>query len=189
MKIPYRAIFRLSAPGNIGFFAFFSIIMAAGILPMAENEIRLLSGGTGMLDYRNALNPENTYAHLTQLRAPGRSMYALVAATAKMLFPFTYALFFAGLTGFLLQKLSLARKGRRLLLLPIFVALADLLENAGLLSMLTLYPQNPPPLARLSGLLTLLKWAGMGIYFITILALVGKWSAKSLIFDRTDQKC
>ena len=60
---------------------------------------------------------------------------------------------------------------RNLSLVPFATAVFDLLENAGIVAMLALYPQQVPVLARAASLFTTLKW--VFLIFTTVLVLVG----------------
>lgn len=162
MRRPHPLIFRIGTPFHLKVFGLIFLAMALGVMPLADQEIKRISGGTGRLDWRFYYTPGQVYSHLEALGGAGRSMYGLVEATAGNLFPFSYLLFLTALLSWLGRRVK--REGYWLLgWLPIGMALADWMENAGILALLWWYPQEAAMLVWCASAMTMAKWAAAGL--------------------------
>ena len=110
--------------------------------------------GLDLLDSRGWYTPTEAAAlfdALNQLDGSGRVLYGMTALTIDMVFPASYGLLFAALL------FSLFRDGAQLYLLPLAVALADVLENITVAALVLSYDGAPVPLAWLAAVFTLVK--------------------------------
>jgi len=125
-------------------------------------------GGEGMaapLDLMFSYSPEQAYAKIESYGPEVRHSYAISAMTLDVAYPLTYSLMFS-------VWLSLLLKGRIglacvLCMLPFVVLVFDLLENAGIVIMLLLFPEQLEILAIATSLATSLKW----IFAVTVIFL------------------
>jgi hypothetical protein len=148
------------------------LVLFLVIFPMVSAQLALFSGGLHMIDMETGYTPEQAYQMIAAYGEQGRSLYITTALTADVLYPLDYSLLFALLivTTFL-EAFPGGRMVRNLSLIPFATAAFDLLENAGIVAMLALYPQQIPILAQAAGLFTTLKW--VFLIFTVVLVLVG----------------
>ncbi len=119
---------------------------------LAWRQTRL--GGLDLLDGRGWYTPAEAAAlfdALDWLDADARVVYATTALTVDMVFPASYGLLFAALL------FRLFRGGAPLYLLPLALALADVLENTTVAVLALSYGGEPSPLAWLAAGFTLVK--------------------------------
>ena len=119
---------------------------------LAWRQARL--GGLDLLDGRGWYTPGEAAAlfdALDRLDAGARVVYATTALTVDMLFPASYGLLFAVLL------FRLFRGGAPLYLLPLALALADVLENTAVAVLALSYDGEPSPLTWLAAVFTLVK--------------------------------
>jgi len=102
----------------------------------------------------------------------GRSIYWKIELTADIIYPIIYRLFFGLLLSWLFQRaFKPENKIQKWNVMPVGAWLFDMLENAGIVSMLAMYPSQPEIMAWLTMFFGALKW---GFFAITIgLVLVG----------------
>jgi hypothetical protein len=148
------------------------LILFLVVFPMVSAQLALFSGGLHMLDMETGYSPEQAYQMIAAYGEQGRALYITSALTADILYPLDYSLLFALLivTTFL-EAFPGGRMLRHLSLVPFATAVFDLLENAGIVAMLALYPQQIPFLARAASFFTTLKW--VFLIFTIVLVLVG----------------
>ena len=135
-------------------------------LPLSNPALVAAGCGEGLLDLLPYYDARAAYRALDCYGDTGRAIYRhyLLADTS---FVFCYGLGFSLLLTRLLADLTaLGSRWRKANLLPLGVALADVLENLGIYCLLVAYPRSIPVLGDLAGLATLLKFA------LTALALV-----------------
>ena len=148
------------------------LVLFLVVFPMVSAQLAIFSGGLHMLDMETGYSPEQAYQMIAAYGEQGRALYITSSLTADILYPLDYSLLFALLivTTFL-EAFPGGRMLRNLSLVPFATAVFDLLENAGIVAMLALYPQQVPVLARAASLFTTLKW--VFLIFTTVLVLVG----------------
>ena len=119
---------------------------------LAWRQARL--GGLDLLDGRGWYTPAEAAAlfdALDRLDASARVVYATTALTVDMLFPASYGLLFA------ILLFRLFRGGAPLYLLPLALALADVLENTTIAALALSYDGEPSPLTWLAAVFTVVK--------------------------------
>lgn len=155
---------------NVGILLGLFLLFEAVILPVAGARIQSYSGGPGPLDLTMGLSPADTYARLTAYTGDGRAFYLLIELTADILFPITYGLFFSLALALIFQRAFPAGSGmQRLMLVPLVGMLVDLVENAGIVLMLLVYPQELGAVAVLVRLLTATKWLITGVSVVLVM--------------------
>ena len=112
--------------------------------------------GLDLLDSRGWYTPAEAavlFDALDQLSSSARAVYATTALTIDMVFPASYGLLFA------ILLFRLFRGGAPLYLLPLAVALADVLENITVTVLPLSHDGSPSPLAWLAAAFTAVKTA------------------------------
>ena len=100
----------------------------------------------------------------------GRIQYRTFELTGDIIYPIVYTLFFSLLITWLFQRGFAANSPmQKLNVVPFGLWLFDLLENLGIVAMLSLYPSTPAGLAWVAALFTLVKWLFMGVTVALIL--------------------
>jgi hypothetical protein len=135
------------------------MLFNAVILPNQQAKIEAASGGIGPIDLQLFYTPEKVYSMVAAYGEAGRASYRAVELTFDIIYPIVYTLFFALLVTWLFQR-GFARDSRmqKLNVVPLGAWLFDLLENIGIVSMLSIYPSTPAALAWSAVLFTLVKW-------------------------------
>jgi len=119
---------------------------------LAWRQMRL--AGLDLLDSRGWYTPGEAAAlfdALDRLDASARVVYAATALTIDMVFPVSYGALFA------IVLFRLFQGGAPLYLLPLALALADVLENATIAALALNHDGGPSPLAWLASVFTLVK--------------------------------
>lgn len=145
---------------------FYVMPLAAGIMAFAANNSVM------PLDLMFFYTPGQAFEMMDQYGEAGRSIYLRIELTADIIYPIIYTLFFGLLLSWLFQRAFRPdNKIQKWNVMPVGAWLFDMLENAGIISMLTMYPSKPEFVAWLTMLFGSLKW---GFFVITVaLVLVG----------------
>jgi len=148
-------------------------LMMGYIMPVAGAIMALAANNSVMpLDLMFFYTPEQAFEMIEKYGEAGRSIYFKIELTADIIYPVIYTLFYGLLISWLFQRAfppdSPMQKWN---LMPVGAWFFDLLENAGISSMLMMYPSEPDILAWITMIFGSLKWA---CFVITIgLVLVG----------------
>lgn len=157
-----RALLLLGAAGA-------AIAAVNGLdLPLTARRLKLVAGGEALLDLRLAYGAEEVHRFLSRLGASGRSSYLTMLWTVDLILPalFGTALWVAIGAGPLVRWRRLA----------LAAAVADLLENLALSSLILAYhPGRLPPAAALAATLTAAKFSLYALAAAT--AVAGFWTA------------
>lgn len=149
-----RALDRISSPALLIALMLCYLLVVFVLFPAMASEA---ARGTGPLDLLFHYSPDRAYAMIEAYGPQGRSAYRLSALTADVVYPVVYSLMFSVWLTLLLRPRA---PGRCLLqILPFTVLIADLLENSGIVAMLTLYPARHDGLAMATSLMTSVKWS------------------------------
>ncbi|MFZ5857615.1 MAG: hypothetical protein ACOYZ6_12355 [Chloroflexota bacterium] len=123
----------------------------------------LMKSGTGLeepLDLMFFSTPEKTFAMVERYGEFGRVFYRNVELTVDILYPIIYTLAFGLLISWLFQRgFKSDSKMQRLNAVPVGAWFFDLLENLGIVTMLSMWPSQPVALAWLTMILTTVKWS------------------------------
>jgi hypothetical protein len=145
---------------------FYVMPLAAGIMAFAANHSVM------PLDLMFFYTPARAFEMMDRYGEAGRSVYLRIELSADIIYPIIYTLFFGLLLSWLFQRaFKPENKIQKWNVMPVGAWLFDMLENAGIISMLAMYPSQPAIMAWLTMLFGALKW---GFFVITIgLVLVG----------------
>ena len=148
--------------------------LAAGLMAFAANASVL------PLDLMFFYTPEKAFAMIEKYGEAGRALYMKIELTADIIYPIIYTLFYGLLLSWLFQRaFKPESKMQRYNVMPVGAWLFDLLENGGIVSMLTMYPSQPTVLAWLTMLFGSLKWLfafasiGLALYALARAAMNG----------------
>ncbi len=123
----------------------------------------LMKSGTGLeqpLDLMFLATPDKMFAMIEIYGEFGRPFYRTVELTVDIIYPIIYTLAFGLLISWLFQR-GFARDSKMQMLntMPVGMWLFDLLENLGIVTMLTMWPSQPVVVAWLTMVFTTVKWA------------------------------
>jgi hypothetical protein len=167
-----EAILKWASWRNIlilwGIFVAFNLL----VIGPAYGRIEALSGGVGAIDFLIVYRPEKAYDMIAAYGEQGRRYYATIALTLDTLFPLLSALTF----GFTLARVfhrTFSREGvlHRALFVPFGAMVADLLENAAIVTMLLSYPRRSAAVALLASSFSTVKWTAVAAE--TLLVVIG----------------
>lgn len=126
----------------------------------------LMKSGTGLeqpLDLMFFSSPEKTFAMIERYGEFGRPFYRNVELTVDIIYPIIYTLAFGLLISWLFQRgFKSDSKMQKLNVFPIGAWFFDLLENLGIVTMLSMWPSQPSVLAWLTTVITMIKWVFAG---------------------------
>lgn len=149
--------------------AFLDVLFNAVILPRTQASLEAASGGVGPIDLKLFYTPEQVNSMIAAYGDAGRAAYRTFEMTGDIVYPIVYTLFFGLLLSWLLQRAFASNsRGRLLNIVPVGAWFFDLLENIGIVLMLSLYPATSTLLAQATALFTLVKW----IFAVATLALI-----------------
>jgi hypothetical protein len=146
------------------------VFFNAVVLPGQGAKIEAGSGGVGPIDLQLFYTPEKVYGMIEEYGPEVRASYRLFEMTGDIIYPIVYTLFFALAITWLFQRgFAPGSSMQRYNVLPFGAWLFDLLENIGIITMLSIHPSTPALLAWITAVFTLVKWLFAGITVILLL--------------------
>ena len=140
------------------------------ILPMTETLIKGDSGSVGPIDLQFFYTPDKVYGMVASYGEHGRAFYRNVELTVDILYPIVYTLFFSLFITWLFQRGFAAESKMQILnVVPFGAWLFDLLENLGIVGMLSVYPSTTALLAWVTTVFTMIKWGFAGASMVLML--------------------
>ncbi len=125
-----------------------------------------------ILDLRPYYTVPEVYALLEAYSPSERASYRLFSLTADMLFPIAYGLLYLSLLTMLIDKAFPDPGGfRRLRCVALGSPLFDILENTGIIVVLSLFPTRTPFWAGFAAVCTVGKWVFTGTFILCMIAL------------------
>lgn len=125
------------------------------LLPGAEADIEASSP----IDLMFFPSPRESYAVVSALGEAGRASYRMTVLTVDVVYPLSYTFFSSLLTTFIFQRaLDKNNPLQRLNVLPFGILIFDLLENAGIATMLSIHPAQPEALGFYTMAANGIKW-------------------------------
>lgn len=145
------------------FFLAGEIFFNAVILPARKAAMESASGGTGPIDLQLFYTPEKVYHMVESYGEAGRAAYRTFELTGDILYPIVYTLFFGLAITWLFQRgFAPASPMQKYNVVPFGGWLFDLLENMGIVAMLSVFPSTPEWLAWVTAIFTFIKWLFAG---------------------------
>ena len=151
-----------------------AMIFAVLIVPTVGAQIEGYSGGVSLIDLNLTYSPQTAREMVGAYGAEGRSLYRLFALTGDVLYPVVYSTLTALLITWLFRRGGPAVwRWRAVALVPFGAMIFDWLENVGIVTMLSLYPNFPNWVARAASICTTTKWAfGVAAVLLVLFGLV-----------------
>jgi hypothetical protein len=160
-------------------------LMMGYIMPLAGGILALAANNSVLpLDLMFFYTPGQAFEMLDKYGEAGRSVYFKIELTADIIYPIIYTLFYGLLLSWLFQRaFKPDSKMQKWNVMPVGAWLFDMLENVGIVSMLTMYPSKPEVLAWLTMIFGSLKWG----FFVVPLCLcwLGWWSCRNRFRKQT----
>ncbi len=139
------------------------------ILPLVQTKMANGQPDVQMLDTVFFATPAQTFGMIEKYGELGRPLYRTSLLTVDILYPIVHFFFFGLLISGLYQRgFSGNSAMRKVNVLPLGAWLFDLLENLGIVALISVFPAQPAALATLVMVFTTLKWmfAAAGILLI-----------------------
>lgn len=132
----------------------------------------LMKGGTGLqepIDLQFFSTPAKLFGMVESYGEYGRPFYRNVELTVDIIYPIIYTLAFGLLISWLFQR-GFARdsKMQKLNVMPVGMWLFDLLENLGIVTLLSTFPAQLTAVAWLTTIFTMVKWTFAGASMLLI---------------------
>ena len=130
----------------------------------------------GPLDLKFSYTPEEAHATLGAFGEEGRARYARAAFTLDLAYPIVYTLLFiVWLRLVTREALSGSCAYLALTFSPLSVFVFDLLENTGIVLLITRFSDEPDPFARFVSVATSVKWISAAAVILLTLASTAYW--------------
>ena len=150
-------------------------LMMGYVMPVAGAIMALAANASVMpLDLMFFYTPDQAFAMIEKYGEAGRALYMKIELTAGIIYPLIYTLFYGLLISWLMQRAYKPEsKMQKLNAMPVGAWLFDLLENIGVVSMLTMFPSQPAILAWLTMIFGSVKWLfAIGSILLSLFGLV-----------------
>ena len=132
----------------------------------------LMKDGTGLqepIDLQFFSTPAKLFSLIESYGEYGRPFYRNVELTVDIIYPIIYTLAFGLLLSWLFQRgFQPDSKMQKWNVMPVGIWLFDLLENLGIVTMLSMWPSQPAALAWLTTIFTMIKWMFAGASMLLI---------------------
>jgi len=135
-------------------------LMMGYVMPLAGGLMALASNASVTpLDLMFFYTPDKAFAMIEKYGEAGRALYMKIELTADIIYPIIYTLFYGLLLSWLFQRaFKPGSKMQKYNAMPVGAWFFDLLENVGIVSMLSMYPSQPALFAWLTMIFGSLKW-------------------------------
>ncbi len=135
------------------------IVFMMFIMPIAGALLQGDAGGVGPMDLQLFYSPATAFRMIASYGDYGRIMYRNVELSLDIIYPIIYTLAYSLMITYFFQRAFDTNSNiQRLNLLPFGAWLFDLLENMGIVTLLSVYPAQPMAVAALTGIFTSVKW-------------------------------
>lgn len=152
----------------MGLFFLFNLL----VMPSGQKWLGSSTDEVGSIDLTLAASPATLFNMVEAYGEQGRNVYRIFALTADIAYPVIYSLFLGLAITFLFQRILPLESGlQKLNLLPFAALLFDVLENLGIVALLSTYPQQITWLAGFTIIVNFIKWVCAGCS--TLLVLIG----------------
>ena len=153
-------------------------------IPNGLKKIQAVSNaGTNSLDTHFFYTPEKAYSLLSSYGDAGRILYRNGLLTIDIIIPLLYTLFLSQFISWLFQRsFNSQSKLQKLNVLPVGIGIFDILENIGIVTMISIYPVQSDIIAWASSIFTMTK---LSLAIIAVLlVLIGIVKASSNRFKK-----
>ena len=164
---------NISGKKVLGLFILTNIVYGF-MLMVTIPKTMVFSGGMNLLDML-PMGYDYTYVKelFESLGGNGRNVYLTNQIPVDMIYPFLFGLTYCLVLAFFLKKINkLKSPFSYLCLLPIIAAIADYLENIGIITMLLNYPNLTKTTVQFTNTFSVLKSTSTSIFFIALLVIL-----------------
>jgi hypothetical protein len=127
--------------------------LAGGIMALAANN------SVTPLDLMFFYTPAKAFEMMDKYGDAGRAIYLKIELTADIIYPIIYTLFYGLLISWLFQRAFRSdSKMMKWNAAPVGAWFFDLMENIGIVTMISMYPSQPAAMAWLTMIFGSLKW-------------------------------
>jgi hypothetical protein len=133
----------------------------------------------GLMDLSFGFTPERGYKIIKSNGEEGRKIYLLVESFVDIIYPIVYSTAFVLLISFLIKKNGWDIY-KNLNLLPYGSLIFDIIENVGIIKMLTEYPQMSNFWASNASYAGMLKWVFAGLTLAIVLICLIMWGIATI---------
>ena len=146
-------------------------MMMGYIMPLAGGLLAFAANASVLpLDLMFFYSPDQAFAMIEKYGEAGRDLYRKIELTADIIYPIIYTLFYGLLLSWLFQRgFKPDSRMQKYNVMPVGAWFFDLLENIGIVSMLSMYPSQPAALAWLTMICGSFKWLSFVITIILVL--------------------
>jgi hypothetical protein len=161
----------------MGLFFLFNLV----VMPSGQKWLGGSTDEVGSIDLTLAASPATLFNKVAAYGEQGRSAYRIFALTADVAYPIIYSIFLGLAITFLFRRIfPLESRLQKLNLLPFAALLFDVLENLGIVALLSTYPQQITWLAVTTSFINFIKWVCAGGSTLLVLAGLVGWLLISL---------
>jgi hypothetical protein len=149
---------------------------SVAIVRPTYDRIETFSGDTGAIDTLIVYTPDKAYDMITAYGQQGRQYYATIALTVDIVFPLLLALTFGLILAAVFHR-AFSREDvlQRAIVVPVAAMAADLLENAGIVTMLLSYPRRLRAVALLASAFSTVKWTAVAAESVLVVVGLVAW--------------
>lgn len=151
-------------------FLILDIFFAGFIMPLLGG---LMKSGTGLeqpLDLMIFATPDKIFNMIETYGDSTRILYRSIELTADIVYPIIYLIAFSLLISWLFKRGTASNSNlRKWNVAPVGAFVFDLLENATIVTLLSIFPSQPVILGWLLFVFTIVKWLFAGISILLIL--------------------
>ncbi len=139
-------------------------------------------GGTPVLDLRFGYSSQKAYEVLDIFGQNGREAYFFTEAFLDVLYPIVYSIAFTLILSLFFQKsYSKNHYFQKFNIFPLFVGIADLFENTGILILIANFPNQIIWAAHFASWAGLVKWGATLFNLILLLIGIISWGLLTLV--------
>jgi hypothetical protein len=149
-------------------FVILEVIFSFVLIPQFSD----ITGGGEILDMKLFYNYQQAQSTIESYGPQGIKFYTYIQLV-DLLFPLAYSLMFSLLLSRLITIVEISGKIKMVILIPFIAALADYFENLGIFIMLRQHPGDYYLTAKITSVLTIVKFAAFGGFITAALLLVG----------------
>ena len=126
------------------------------------------STGTPPLDLLFWYNHDTLYQMMTNYGEAARNKYIIGLLTVDIVYPIFYGTLLAMIMALIIKKLPITFP-KKIIFIPYIVVVFDLIENSGLVFLLSTYPTRHNVIADIVGFVTATKWS---VFVITVMFII-----------------
>ncbi|TDB65208.1 hypothetical protein [Arundinibacter roseus] len=154
---------------------FLVLVIGINVLLFPALQTKMGQGAAAdVLDLHIGFTKAEAMEVLTILGENGRQIYLWTELLADGIYPILYTLLFLSILSLIYKKILFpASYWRWINLVPLFILLADYLENVGIITLITTFPNFSDPVVWLTSAANQIKWGATLITSVVLLVGVG----------------